>query len=252
MSNKISTRDTGFPQYSLGKSFLLHVLPGAGVTLAFVILKPILDSSGYPPLFAFLFVILLVDLPILMGIMLNEGKKKNGRLSLEGILGYRDKISGNLFALIFIGAFVAVFLLISLVTPINNFLTERLFSGLPNWIFLEEQSQYEAFTKNILLITFTFQLILTGIVLPWVEELYFRGFLLPRISRYGIWAPLIGGLFFGLYHSWQPYGFATVFILGAALGYLVWWKRDIRLSISLHVFANAIARLMFLMAALAM
>jgi hypothetical protein len=32
----------------------------------------------------------------------------------------------------------------------------------------------------------------------------------------------------------------------------VWWKRDIRISISLHVFANALTRLMFLMAALAM
>ena len=89
-------------------------------------------------------------------------------------------------------------------------------------------------------------------MLPWVEELYFRGYLLPRISRYGVGAPLIGGLLFGLYHSWQPFGFVTVFLLGAALGYVVWWKRDLRLSISLHVFANASARLMFLLAAMNM
>jgi membrane protease YdiL (CAAX protease family) len=43
-----------------------------------------------------------------------------------------------------------------------------------------------------------------------------------------------------------------VFLLGVALGYVVWWKKDIRLSIGLHVFANTLARLMFLMAALAM
>jgi len=57
---------------------------------------------------------------------------------------------------------------------------------------------------------------------------------------------------FGLYHSWQPFGFVTVFLLGTALGYVVWWKCDIRLSISLHVFANVFARLAFLMAAVAM
>jgi membrane protease YdiL (CAAX protease family) len=85
-----------------------------------------------------------------------------------------------------------------------------------------------------------------------VEELYFRGYLLPRISRFEIWAPLLGGIFFGLYHVWQLFGFATVFLLGTALGYVVWWKKDIRLSISLHVFANALGRLMFLMAALAL
>jgi membrane protease YdiL (CAAX protease family) len=94
-------------------------------------------------------------------------------------------------------------------------------------------------------------LVITGVVLPWVEELYFRGYLLPRISRYKMWAPLLGGLFFGLYHVWQLYGFVTIFVLGAALGYVVWRKKDLRLSISLHLVANAVARLAFLMAALA-
>ncbi|NOH02816.1 MAG: CPBP family intramembrane metalloprotease [Chloroflexi bacterium] len=239
-------------QHTLLQSFLLHITPGTLATVAFIALKPILDSVGYPPLLAFLLAILLIDLPVLLGIMLYEGDKLNGRLSLNGVVLYREKVSWGMFALVFIGAFVVVYLLITLITPINTFLTERLFSGLPKWIFLEEQSQYLAYTKNILVITFTFQLVVTGIILPWAEELYFRGYLLPRISRYGSWTPLIGGLFFGLYHSWQPFGFLTVFLLGTALGYIVMWKRDIRLSISLHVFANVFARLAFLMVALSM
>lgn len=113
-------------------------------------------------------------------------------------------------------------------------------------------SQYLAYAKNILVVTFVIQLIITGTILPWVEELYFRGYLLPRISRFGWWTPLLSGSFFGLYHSWQPHGFLTVFLLGTALSYLVMWKRDIRLSIGLHIFANTFARLAFLMAALTM
>jgi len=241
-----------YPQHSLLKSFLLHILPGALVTITSALLKSVSDTMGYPPLLAFLLVILLIDIPVLLGIMLFEGKKQNGKLSLEGVVLYREKIPWGTFALIFIGAFVGVYLLIMLVTPVNAFLTESLFSGLPKWMFLEEQSQYQAFAKNVLVITFAFQLVLTGIVLPWIEELYFRGYLLPRISRYKWWAPVIGGLFFGLYHSWQPFGFLTVFVLGAVLSYIVMWKRDIRLSIGLHVFANAFARLAFLMVALAM
>jgi membrane protease YdiL (CAAX protease family) len=138
------------------------------------------------------------------------------------------------------------------VTPLSTLLTESAFSWLPDWMFLEEQTQYQAYARNVLLVTFTLQLVLTGVALPWVEELYFRGYLLPRLSRYGRWSPLLGGLFFGLYHVWQLFGFPTVFLLGVALGYVVWWKRDIRISIGLHVFANALMRLMFLMAALAM
>jgi len=75
---------------------------------------------------------------------------------------------------------------------------------------------------------------------------------LPRLSRYGRWASLLGGLFFGLYHIWQLFSFPAMLLLGAALGVVVWWKRDVRIGVGLHVFANALARLMYLMAALAM
>jgi len=250
MMNPVTTQPND--QFSLAKSFFLHIAPGILVTVVFLLLKPLLDASGYPPLLAFLLAILLIDIPFMLGVMLKEGKKLNGRYSLEGVVLYRKKISWKNFAVVFIGAFVGVYVLIMLVTPLSNLLAVNIFSGLPDWIFLEEQTQYEAYSKNILVLIFTFQLVLTGFILPWVEELYFRGYLMPRISRYEKWTPLLGGLFFGLYHIWQLYSFPTVFLLGAALGYIVWWKEDIRLSIGLHVFANALGRVMFLMAALAM
>jgi membrane protease YdiL (CAAX protease family) len=239
-------------QHSLVKSFLLHLTPGVLVTAAFLILKPLLDSTGFPPLLAFLLAVLLVDIPFMFGVMLNAGKKLNGRFSLEGVVQYRQKVSWKTFLLVFVGTFVVVYALVMLVAPLSTFLAETLFSGLPDWLFLEEQTQYEAYSKGILIAVFVLQLALTGVALPWVEELYFRGYLLPRISRYDKWAPLLGGLFFGLYHVWQLYGFATVFLLGTALGYVVWWKKDVRLSISLHLVANVVARLAFLIAALAL
>jgi membrane protease YdiL (CAAX protease family) len=139
-----------------------------------------------------------------------------------------------------------------MVIPISGFWANSLFSWLPDWMFLDEQTQYQAYARNTLLVTFTLYLVLIGVALPWVEELYFRGYLLPRLSRYDKWAPLLGGLFFGLYHVWQLFGFPTVFLMGAALGYVVWWKRDVRISIGGHVFQNVLMGLIYLMAALAM
>ena len=239
-------------QHSLTKSLLLHVTPGILVTVVFVLLKPLLDSTGFPPLLAFLLAVLIIDIPFMLGVMFSEGKKLNGRFSLEGVVLYRSKLPWKTFILVFIGAFVGVYVLVMLATPLSTFLTESVFAGLPDWVFLEEQIQYEVYAKNVLVLVFVVQLIVTGIILPWVEELYFRGYLLPRISRFKKWTPLLGGFAFGLYHVWQLYDFSTVFLLGAALGYVVWWKKDIRLSIGLHVFANAMGRVMFLMAALAM
>jgi membrane protease YdiL (CAAX protease family) len=241
-----------FPQHSLPRSFLLHILPGALTTAAFLALKPLLDGSGYPPLLAFLLAVLLVDLPVLIGVMLYEGKTLNGRFSLEGVVLYREKVSRKTFALVFVGAFVVVYALMMVITPLSDLLTESVFSWLPDWMFLDEQTQYQAYAKNVLLVTFALQLAVTGVALPWVEELYFRGTLLPRLSRYGRWAPLLGGLFFGLYHVWQWFSFPTVFLLGVALGYVVWWKRDVRVPIGLHVCANALVRVMMLIGVLAM
>ncbi len=239
-------------QYSLAKSFLYHILPGALVALFFVALKPLTERIAYPPLLAFLLAILLIDLPVMLGVLFVEGKKLNNRFSLEGVILYRRKVSWKIFIPVFLGAFVIVYLLIMAVSPLSAYLRTGIFSNLPDWIFLDEQSQYAPYTRSVLIAIFTLQLILTGLVLPWVEELYFRGFLLPRISRYGNWAPLIGGLFFGCYHIWQLFDFPTVFLLGTVLGYVVWWQKDLRLSISLHVVANLATRLMILLAALAM
>ena len=253
MNERISAPTTSSVcQHSSVRSIGLHILPGALTTAAFLVLKPLLDGSGTPPLLAFLLAVLLVDLPVLLGVMLYEGTMLNGRLSLQGVVLYRDKMSWKTFVLVFVGAFVVIYALMMALTPVSGVFSKALFSWLPDWMFLEEQTQYLAYTKGVVLAVFSLQLVVTGVALPWVEELYFRGYLLPRLSRYEAWAPLLGGVFFGLYHVWQWFSFPTVFLTGVALGYVVWWKRDIRLSIAGHVFNNALLRVMMLMAALAM
>jgi hypothetical protein len=87
----------------------LHALPGTLTTAAFLAFKPLLDPMGYPPLLAFVLAVLLVDLPVLLGTMLYEGKKRNGHYSLEGVVLCRDKVSWRTFVLIFVGTFMATY-----------------------------------------------------------------------------------------------------------------------------------------------
>jgi membrane protease YdiL (CAAX protease family) len=234
------------PQHPLGKSFLLHITPGVLTTAGLLVFKPLTDSIGYPPLLAFLVAIVMIDIPLMIVVMLNEGRKVNGRFSFEGVVLYREKVSWRTFAWVFIVAFLILYFLIMLSGPIDSLISERAFSWMPKWIFFDDATQYKGFTRNTLVIVFTLQILITGITLPWVEELYFRGYLLPRISRFEKWAPLIGAFFFSLYHVWQLYGIVGIFLLGAGLGYVVWWKKDVRLSIGLHVFANTLVRVFIL------
>ena len=141
-------RNPDVQRHTLLKSLGLHILPGALTTAAFVALKPLLDTSGYPPLLAFLLAVALVDLPVLLGVMLVAGKRRNGRYSLEGVVLYRDKVPWKTFVLIFVGAFVAVYILMMLVNPLSIVLAERAFSWLPDWMFLEEQTQYQAYRSE--------------------------------------------------------------------------------------------------------
>lgn len=238
-------------QHSLPKSILWHIMPGIFTTLALLIFKPLLDSTGFPPLMAFLLAVLLIDIPIMLGLMLYAGYKRNGRPSLKGIVLYREKVSWKTFLLVFVGAFIVLYVVIMFATPLNSMLAGTLFAWLPQWIFFDDPAQYGGYGKNLLILVFSLQLLITGILLPWVEELYFRGFLLPRISRFRGWAPVVGGILFGLYHGWQLYGWVGVSLLGIGLGYVVWWKRDLRLSVSLHVFANVVVRLMLLLGVIA-
>ncbi|MEV0111553.1 CPBP family intramembrane glutamic endopeptidase [Nocardia sp. NPDC050799] len=76
--------------------------------------------------------------------------------------------------------------------------------------------------------------------LPLIEELYFRGFLLPRIAHLGGWAPVLSTVLFALYHFWSPWVFVSRVIFTFPGYWFAWRHRDIRLSIGMHVGVTSI------------
>ena len=247
MENTASAEGETYPQQPLWLNILLSLLPGVLITVGFLILRPIVTGGGFPPLTAFLLAVLLVGIPVLVGIMLFEGYRLHNRLTLEGVVLYRQPIPTWQYFVIVPVAFIAGMLVISFLGgPLNLLITRALFGWLPDWVLLNDPNQYTPIDRAPLWITFILRLLITGLALPIVEELYFRGYLLPRISRFNFWAPLIGAILFALYHIWSPYEFITVLALGLLLSYLAWWKRNVYLTIILHLFAN------FLLAFLAM
>ena len=85
-----------------------------------------------------------------------------------------------------------------------------------------------------------------GIINPVVEELYFRGYLLPRISRLGWLSPLVSASLFTLAHFWQPYNYPTIFLIQLPLVYVVYWKRNIYIAILVHCAGNLIGAVLSL------
>jgi len=96
------------------------------------------------------------------------------------------------------------------------------------------------YSKSVLIITYLFAFIFVVIVAPTVEELYFRGYLLPRMPRWKGWTPILHSTLFALYHTWTPWMAITRTIAMLPLIYIVQRKRNIYLGIIIHCLINVI------------
>ena len=74
-----------------------------------------------------------------------------------------------------------------MVSPlIDPYLIESLFFWLPTWFFIGDfVNNLGQSSQSALLLTAVLGLVLKGLVGPILEQLYFRGYLLPGISRLG-------------------------------------------------------------------
>ena len=70
------------------------------------------------------------------------------------------------------------------------------------------------------------------------EELYFRAWMLPKLSRYGSWGWVLNGVLFALYHTFQLWLLPT--LLGASLlfAYILYRSKSIWPPMVAHLIAN--------------
>ena len=101
-----------------------------------------------------------------------------------------------------------------------------------------------AFVLPILIL----QVLIDGVANPVVEELYFRGYLLPRLAHLGWLAPFINTALFTVAHLWQPYAYVTIFVMVLPLTLITWWRKSFYVQMVAHCLANTIGATMSLMA----
>lgn len=231
-------------QHSLFKLIGLHLLPGLLTVVFYLLIARPVMSRGFPPMFAMLLAVIFITVPLELGELLRKGRARNGRASLKGIVNYLKPIPVLQYIVFTMGFLILALFLSGAAGVIDNAVGRALSPWLPSWFFMQDTAQYTGYTRNILMITLVVNLVLNGLVAPVVEELYFRGYLLPHLSRFGAKAPLIGSIFFTLYHFWQPYAYVSIFLVMAPLIYLVWRKQNIYLGIVAHCALNIVGNLM--------
>ena len=231
-------------QHSLLKSIFLHLLPGIPIILFYIIFAPLFMDLGFPPAFALCLAIPIVLIPTQLGFLLYAGKKVNGKLSLKNIVLYRKTVPN--WQYILYGFLIVVwsslcFMILS--KSLGGYIAAKFFSWTPEWFVLG--NAFEG-SKTILLATWIMIMVFGNILGPAVEELYFRGYLLPRISRLKGWAPILNAVLFSAYHFWSPWEVITRAIAVLPVSYVAYKKHNIYIGMIAHLILNIISTLSLL------
>ena len=230
-------------QHSIGKSFALHLLPGVFILVLFLVAVPFALSAGYPPLFAMTISGITFGLGFQVWHLYHEGKKRNGKWSLQGIVLYREPMPIWQYVVLAPLFLMIAFVIDGITGPIKMAFL-NLLPWLPEWFEMRDASMLAAYPRSVLIVTFALYILLNGIAAPIIEELYFRGYLMPRLSRFGRWTPVVEAALFTVYHFWQPYYWITQFLFFLPVVFAVHWKRNIMLGIIVHMMLNTIGGLL--------
>jgi len=220
-------------KHSTTQSVVLHLLPGILVGCFYLLARQPVVNMGYPSVVALILAFAFVLIPVELGYLLYQGKKKAGHFTLQGIISYRNSIPWWQYIVWPIIIFIATGAIVKLLAPVDAFLLERLFFWMPD-INYGLNGNY---SRKTLIVTYSMVFIFIAILVPLVEELYFRGYLLPRMK--GKFAPLFHTFLFAVQHVLEPWMIITrtLGVLPLVFGVK---KKNIYIGIIVHILVNTL------------
>jgi membrane protease YdiL (CAAX protease family) len=226
------------------KSVVLHLLPGLLALLVFTLIARPVESMGYPSIMPWLISVSLTVIPFELGYLYYEGRQRNGSPSLDGVILYRQPLKVGQVVLWTVLTFLAVLVLFVLSGPVMNYLETVVFAWVPDWFVMDTGLEGGGFSVSALLVVNIASIFVFVIGIPVVEEMYFRGYLLPRLAHLGFRAVLINSFLFALYHFTTPWVLVSRFLISVPLAYSAYRKQNIIPAIVVHAIANSVEVIM--------
>jgi hypothetical protein len=230
-------------QHPLWLSVVLSLFPGVGLGAFIIGMAPVLEGWGLDPIFALFGGIGLVIVPLELGCLAIVARRTTGSWSPLAATAYRSRLPpARLLTMAFGLAIWFLFTLIAWISLLEGWAIDLLSPWVPGSILQFAQTNgggdlpSAGVVAAFLIIAFVFN----GLVGPITEELYFRGYLLPRIDRYGVWAPVLNTLLFSIYHVWTPWRWPQIAAGFLPLALAAWRTRSIYVSMTAHVIINIV------------
>lgn len=251
------TNESGLPtadmveRHGALRSAVLHLAPGGVALFAYLFLcAPLSVALGLPGKMGFVLMDVLVLIPVLLGLLLYFGRRRNGRWTLDGIVLNRRRLAARELSVVLLALFgwgAIVMLCLSWTEPL---LRARLFYWVPVSLLNAEKLDVTGYSPALLIGTRVASIALVGVAGPIAEELYFRGFLLPRVSWMGAWAPAWQAVLFTGYHFLSPWAFVWRVIVLIPAIYAVQRKQSLSIGVWGHCLGNTVGEFLALAAVL--
>ena len=192
------------------------------------------NPSLPPELFFGVFANILVLIPVQLGWLYYLAKKRRNRgWSLEGVVVYDRPVSWSRHFVWVPVILVPTAIIFVALEPITHWL-ETTLVGVS--VLAKYQVTGGSEAVGIVLIA---HIVLTGILVPITEELYFRGYLLPRMpSQFGRLRPAAHSLLFSVYHFDTPWMIPVRTLGLLPLIFVTLHTRSVRPGIVAHCLVN--------------
>jgi hypothetical protein len=224
---------------ALAALLTLHLAPGLLCLLSFVAVGSVTEDAGIPSYLVFILCALFVLAPAELGLLYLHGRYAGP--GAGATVQFREQTPGWQVVLLSAACLAWAIVVFALLDrPLTKPLRTEMFYWFPGFFDLEIYLvQPERYSRSLRILTWAIGLV-AGVIVPLTEELYFRGYLLPRMRSLGAWAPLTHTALFVLYHFWSPWMFPVRMLAILPAYYAVWRTRNIRIGIAVHLLLNLV------------
>ena len=230
-------RYNAIKKHTISQTILFHLCPGIIQLFVLILLIPPALHLGFPGSFADHLETFIALVPIQIGTLLFIAKKTTETCDILKLIPFQNKSKLPEYFIFLAVMIVWAFGIDAVLSPLEDGLRDGLFSFVPDAL-AGRDVDLSMFAKNKLIISACLGILANGIVAPVTEELYFRGYLLPRIDASPFAAVLLNAILFSLYHFFSPWYFFSRLLMMIPLYYWVMKRKNIRFSLAAHIIAN--------------
>ncbi len=244
----IEMRGATLERLDIGRAIRLQLLPGAVSAIVFVLAAQGVHDAGLPVIFTLAIAMVVGEIPSSWVIMIRQVKRETGgRFRPAAAFPWLRRVPWWVYVAVGVPFILFSTIMMAGVVPaIGAPIRHALFGWVPGSMVMEpDPAMLSTISHGTLISMWLLSVIVFAGIGGITQELYSRGFLLPRTEHLGVGlAPPLNAVSFAVFHLIAPWNWIPFTLMVLPWSYLVWWRRSVKIGLFIHVGTLLIQSLM--------